>query len=545
MRQLLLVLLLAIALVWTSPLGAAHGTQPAGDAEPAVAEDFNGDSIPDLAIAAPDEDLGAADAAGVVHVLYGAAGAGLSATGSQLWSQDSPGVAGTAEELDRFGAALASGDYNGDGRADLAIGAPGENASSGVVHVLYGSAAGLTATGSQLWSQEAAGIEGTAEANDQFGYSLAAGDFAGDGRTDLAAGAFGENGFAGVAHVLYGSPGGLTAAGSQLWSQDSPGVDGIAEPDDQFGVALAAADPNGDFRGELVVGAPGENDNAGVLHVLVGSPGGLSAAGSQLWSQDSPGIEGTAEADDRFGSVLTSGDWSADSRGDLAAAAVGENNFAGVVHVLYGSPGGLAVTGSQLWSQDSPGVEGTAEAFDTFGGALADGDFNANGRPDLAIGAWGENSASGVVHVLYGSPGGLATTGSQLWSQASPGVAGEPEGADFFGAALAAGDHNGDARAELTIGAPGENVSTGVVQVLPGSAAGVTATGSQLWSQDSPGVEGTAEQGDFFGDVLAAGTLTSEGGAGTAPGSRRAGEGQAAAKLLLAGSPSTAPTRGP
>jgi FG-GAP repeat len=197
-----------------------------------------------------------------------------------------------------------------------------------------------------------------------------------------------------------------------------------------------------------------------------------------------------------------------------------------VVHILYGSAAGLTATASQLWSQDSPGVEGTAEAFDIFGGAVADGDFNANGRIDLAIGAWGENSASGVVHVLYSSAGGLTATGSQLWSQASPGVAGEPEGADFFGAALAGGDHNGDARAELTVGTPGENVSTGVVHVLLGSGGGVAATGSQLWSQDSPGVEGTAEQGDFFGDVLMAGTLTSEGGAATTSGRRQAGEGR-------------------
>jgi disulfide bond formation protein DsbB len=446
MRRVLVILLVtALLVVW--PLSSAHSSQPAPNAEPTVQEDFNGDSIPDLAIGATDETLGGAEAAGVVHVLYGATSAGLTATGSQLWSQETPGVAGTPEGLDRFGAALASGDYNGDGRADLAIGAPGENASSGVVHVLYGSAAGLTATGSQLWSQDSPGIAGTAEADDQFGDALAAGDFAGDGRTDLAVGAFGENAFAGVVHALYGSAAGLTATGSQLWSQDSPGVAGTAEANDQFGVALAATDPNGDFRGELAVGAPGENDNAGV------------------------------------------------------------------VQVLYGSAAGLTATGSQLWSQDSPGIAGTAEASDLFGGALADGDFNANGRTDLAISAWGENLGSGVVHVLYGSAAGLTATGSQLWSQASPGVAGEPEGADFFGLALAAGDFNGDARAELTVGAPGENVNTGVVHVLLGSAAGLTATDSQLWSQDSPGIAGTAEQGDFFGNVLAAGTLTSEGGA--------------------------------
>jgi hypothetical protein len=160
-------------------------------------------------------------------------------------------------------------------------------------------------------------------------------------------------------------------------------------------------------------------------------------------------------------------------------------------------------------------VVGGAEGFDFFGGALADGDFNANGRTDLAIGAWGENSAAGVAHVLYGSAAGLTATGSQLWSQDSPGVAGQPEGADFFGQALAAGDFNGDAQAELAVGAPGENDSSGVVHVLVGSAAGLTATGSQLWSQDSPGVAGTAEPRDRFGDTVAAGTLSSEGGAAT------------------------------
>jgi hypothetical protein len=51
-------------------------------------------------------------------------------------------------------------DFNGDGAADLAIGAPGENSSSGVVHVLYGSGTGLAAAGSQLWSQDSPGIAG-------------------------------------------------------------------------------------------------------------------------------------------------------------------------------------------------------------------------------------------------------------------------------------------------------------------------------------------------------------------------------------------------
>jgi hypothetical protein len=136
---------------------------------------------------------------------------------------------------------------------------------------------------------------------------------------------------------------------------------------------------------------------------------------------------------------LAAGDFNGDQRADLAIGAPGENDFAGVVQVLYGSAARLTATGSQLWSQDSPGIAGAAERGDLFGLALAGADFNGDGRADLAIGAEGENNASGVVHVLYGSAGGLTASGSQLWSQDSPGIAGTAEARDFFGAALAAG----------------------------------------------------------------------------------------------------------
>ena len=271
-------------------------------------------------------------------------------------------------------------DFNGDGQADLAIGAPGENGSRGVVQVLYGSSGGLTAAGSQLWSQDSAGIAGTAEADDFFGEALAAGDFNGDDRADLAIGARGENTEAGVVHALYGSAGGLTATGSQLWSQDSPGILGIAEPVDGFGLTLAAGDFNGDGRADLAIAAPQENISAGVVHVLYGSAGGLTATGSQLWCQDSPGIAGAAEFEDNFGAALVAGDFNSDGRADLGVGALGENDFAGVVHVLYGAAAsGLTAAGSQLWSQDSPGIAGVAEARDFFGNALAAGTLSTSG----------------------------------------------------------------------------------------------------------------------------------------------------------------------
>ena len=167
----------------------------------------------------------------------------------------------------------AKGDFNGDGFGDLAIGAPGENDGAGAVHVLYGSATGLSTTGSQFWSQDSAGIADTAEAGDDFGRSLAVGNFNGDGFNDLAIGAPGENIGAGTVHVLYGSASGLTATGSQQWTQASTGVGDDPEPGDHFGATLAAGNlDTSTVASELVIGAPDEDigawTDAGIVHVL-------------------------------------------------------------------------------------------------------------------------------------------------------------------------------------------------------------------------------------------------------------------------------------
>src|SRR5207253_1193151 len=143
--------------------------------------------------------------------------------------------------------------------------------------------------------------------------------------------------------------------------------------------------------------------------------GGLIAAGSQFWTQDSSGIADVAEKDDAFGQSVAAANFGKDSHADLAIAAAGEqlgaNAQCGVVHVLYGSPGGLTATGSQLWSQNSPGVKdqcdpvGAGDAGDVFGFTLAGADLGHTSQADLAISAPGEDLGSildgGVVQVLY------------------------------------------------------------------------------------------------------------------------------------------------
>ena len=99
--------------------------------------------------------------AGAVNILYGSA-SGLTAAGNQFWTQDNPGILERAEAGDLFGSALATGDFDGDGFADLAVGVPFENVGSvsdaGAVNILYGSASGLTAAGNQFWAQDSPGI---------------------------------------------------------------------------------------------------------------------------------------------------------------------------------------------------------------------------------------------------------------------------------------------------------------------------------------------------------------------------------------------------
>src|SRR5207244_3597033 len=88
--------------------------------------DFNGDGYGDLGVGVPGEGVGTAAAAGAVNVLYGTA-SGLTADFSELWHQSRPSVADSVEADDHFGAAIATGDFDGDGYDDLAVGVPDEN----------------------------------------------------------------------------------------------------------------------------------------------------------------------------------------------------------------------------------------------------------------------------------------------------------------------------------------------------------------------------------------------------------------------------------
>ena len=521
--------------------------------------DYNGDGYGDLALGFPGRDysidvdgdgnaeIGELQQGGAVQVAYGSAGGpngdpnGIDVPGVpdvQFISQStSPTVPATdlIEPGDRYGYVVASGDFNGDGYSDLAVGVPDEDLVSqgvtlrdaGAVHVIYGSAVGLHTSATrpeQLLHRGPAlfpaslSVSNTAIGSyERFGESLAVGDFNGDGRDDLAIGVpYQELGSVplddvGGVDVVYGSASGLGGGyNEQAWDSNDLVANSLAA-DTRMGVSLQAGDFDGDGRDDLAIGSFGA-DNAGLVQVLFGSATTLSTQGRppQTIRQGVGGVPGVAAAGSGFGTVLNAGDFNGDGRDDLAIGvprgSVGGAASAGTVTVVSGSSqgllsqGGAVVVATAEWTQTGLAGDGS-ESGDQFGYALAAGDFNSDGFDDLGIGvpfeSVGTKTTIGAVNVIYGGGNGLHKTtpvANQFWTQDTPNVLGGGEPGDRFGMALSANNYNGAVGFDLAIGVPHESIASvdsGAVNLLFGTsvANGLTSTGNFLmWpGSDAPG----------------------------------------------------------
>ncbi|WP_030955316.1 FG-GAP-like repeat-containing protein [Streptomyces sp. NRRL S-481] len=471
-------LLLATAL--TTGLLTALPTTAATAAPSGLSGDFNGDGHRDLAIAAPLGKIGGKTGAGYVAVVYGTAN-GLDSSKRQIISQATEGVPGVPETQDYFGDRLTTGDLDDDGYTDLIVGVHaeqiGSTGDSGVLTVVWGGASGLK-TATDLSAP-------LPENRNELGWSVATGDFDGDGDTDLAA--------ANIAYPelnVFKGPVSRTGKATELVGIDTFEQTGINSDN------LVAGDVTGDGRTDLLVmGQEEAGDGYRTRSVLYkGTATGLTAGGKLA------GGYAAVIADvnkDGFGDIVT---------GNFMEKSTDEPNggSGGAITVTYGAAGGLSTRTPVRITQDTTGVPGAAEKNDRFGWSLSAGDTNGDGYTDIAVGApyeaIGSLKQAGTVTVLRGSASGVTGSGAKSFSQDTAGVPGAAEAYDSFGYAVQLTDASGDGRAELVASASAENTGDGAVWLLKSTASGVTATGSKSFGAATVG----GPTGDaYFGDVLA------------------------------------------
>lgn len=265
-------------------------------------------------------------------------------------------------------------------------------------------------------------------------------------------------------------------------SMQAPMQSAAAEPADR--APAQVSDFDGDGFADVVVGGEG------AIFVIYGAASGLQAKRHQRWNiEDLP--SGSRTATGGSGATGTAGDFDVDGFSDLAMQDEGD-------HVLYGSAAGLTLECSTYFP-----------IAVNSGASMSSGNFGRSRHADLAIGApvddSGSRAESGAVSVLYGSPTGLTMSGHQEWSQDSRGIRGTAEEGDGFGAVLVAADFGRTAYDDLAIGVPDE-WPIGAVNVIYGSASGLTPEGNQLWTERSPGVLGKAGT-DAFGGTFTAGNF--------------------------------------
>lgn len=481
--------------------------------------DIDGDGYSDLVVGVINEGFGTTgNDHGAIQVIFGSA-SGVSDR-DQLLQRESTGVAGTGHEGDGFGAAIAVGDFNADCYFDIAVGVPYETISglveAGSIHVFYGASFGVRVDNDVTFSASTIGV-GAVGSFDHFGHALTAGDFNGDGYSDLAIGSPGDDTNAGSVTVILGSGSGLITAGAQLWRQ-GPTLADSPEAGDAFGQALLGVDTNHDGFDELVVGAPGESvgnaAGAGAVHVILGSIDGLTSTSDQFWTSSNTGV-GLSSAGNAFGFSFAAGYFNADDSLDLAIGepyddVAGTILQTGAVIVLQGGDFGLTTTGAQRWHQNVGLVYGTAEAGDYYGAAVAAGDFDADGYDDLAVGVPGDtilgNAQAGAISVLHGSYSGLTDARSNGWYQDLGSMESASEAGDFFGLKLKALDFDSDNHSDLAIGVPMEDdtrSNVGAVHLMYGAqGVGLDDDRNDLLTQDSPGILSGSAVNEYFGFAL-------------------------------------------
>ncbi len=384
-------------------------------------------------------------------------------------SDGNGGFDGNLSDGDQFGSAIANiGDLEGDGVADLAVGAPfddddGDN--RGAVWILFMDPDGRVDLERKI-SDDEGGFFGGLEDDDRFGSAIASiGDLNNDGVLDLAVGAPRDDGGGdnrGAVWILF-----LESLGAVRLSQkisDRAGeFIGNLNDDDEFGGAVAnIGDLDIDGVTDLAVGARYDDDggdNKGAVWILfMNSDGTVKAA--QKISATEGNFGGNLDDEDRFGSSVGGiGDLNGDGALDLAVGASQDDDGGsdrGAVWILFLNTDGT-VSSSQKISDNAGGFSGDLSDGDRFGSAVARlGDLDEDGVAELAVGAPQSDDGGqdrGATWILFMDEDGEVRSETRISSGNN--FDGNLSDGDQFGFAVAnLGDLDRDDVTDMAVGAP-------------------------------------------------------------------------------------------